>query len=45
MFAEVLGVIPAPLWLSILAYAASVGGLFIGLIGVALYTGERRRRG
>jgi hypothetical protein len=40
----VLGVIPKPLWLSIVAYVAMVVGLFLGLMGSALYVGERRRR-
>jgi hypothetical protein len=32
----VLGFVEASLWLSILAHAASVGGLFLGFIGAAM---------
>lgn len=41
----VLRAIPSPLWLSFVSYFASVAGLFLGVIGVAMYVGERRRQG
>lgn len=40
----VLRAIPSPLWLSFVSYFGSVAGLFLGVIGVAMYVGERRRQ-
>jgi len=42
-FLMVLGVIPSALTLSVVAYGSSVGGLFLGILGAALYVGEHRR--
>ncbi len=43
-FAMVMHAIPSPLWLSFVTYFASIGGLFLGVIGAAMYFGERRDR-
>lgn len=42
-FLMVIGVLPAPLWLSVVSYTASVSGLFLGVIGAAMLFGIRRR--
>lgn len=42
-FLMVIGVLPASLWLSILSYASSISGMFVGLIGAAYIAAERRR--
>ena len=36
-FLMVLRVIPSSFWLSFLSHAASVSGLFLGLVGVSSY--------
>ncbi len=43
-FLIMLGVIPSALTLSMVAYGSSVSGLFLGILGAALYVGEHRRR-
>jgi hypothetical protein len=43
-FLMVIGLLPAPLWLSVVSYLSSVSGLFLGLIGAAMWFGIRRRR-
>jgi hypothetical protein len=43
-FAMVLGVFPPSFWLSGTVFLSSVGGVFIGVLGAALYVGERRHR-
>lgn len=43
-FLMVLRVIPSTIFLSFLSYAASVAGLFLGLIGAALYVRTYRKR-
>ncbi len=40
----VLKLIEASFFLSFLSHGASVGGLFLGLIGAARYAGEVRKR-
>ena len=42
-FLMVIHVLPSPLWLSVVAYASSVSGLFLGIIGAAMIYAERRR--
>lgn len=39
----VLGLVPASLALSFASHTASVGGLFLGLLGSAMYVGGRQR--
>ena len=41
-FLMVLGALPPSYGLSFLSFSASLVGLFLGLIGCALYTGFRR---
>jgi len=41
-FLMVLHLMPTTFLLAFLAYAASMGGLILGLIGAALYARERR---
>jgi hypothetical protein len=43
-FLIVIGIIPSTLFLNFLAYFISVGGLFLGFIGMAMYVGEKRRK-
>jgi hypothetical protein len=43
-FLIVLRVLPSTFLLNILAYAASTIGIFLGVIGVAMYVGESRRK-
>ncbi len=38
----VLGLAPVSLWLSFVSHTASVGGLFLGLVGSAMYVGGRQ---
>ena len=38
----VLGLTPASLCLSFVSHTASVGGLFLGLVGSAMYVGGRQ---
>ncbi len=42
-FLMVIHVIEASLWLSFLSWGISVGGLFTGLIGAALYVTLKRK--
>ncbi len=42
-FLMVMHLIPTTFLLAFLAYAASMGGLILGLLGAALYARERRR--
>ncbi|MDD5219455.1 MAG: hypothetical protein PHV11_02660 [Candidatus Bipolaricaulis sp.] len=42
IFAMVLHLIPSPLWLSAVTFFGSVGGLFLGVLGAALYVAENR---
>jgi len=39
----VLGFVESTLALNFLAFAASVAGLFLGVIGMAIYVGVKRR--
>ena len=39
----VLGLVQTTLALSFLSHAASVGGLFLGLIGAAMYAGAHKK--
>ena len=41
-FLMTVRVVPSTLFLSLLSYAASVSGLFLGLIGAAMYVRTRR---
>ncbi len=41
-FLMVMHLIPTTFLLAFLAYAASLGGLILGLLGAALYARERR---
>jgi hypothetical protein len=41
-FLMVIGVLESTFWLNFLSYAASVGGLFMGIIGAAWYARVRR---
>ena len=43
-FLMVLGLIESTLLLNFVAFSASVVGLFLGVIGMATYVGEKRRR-
>jgi len=43
-FLMVLDILPATYFLSFLSYGASVGGLFLGMIGVTLIVGKNRKR-
>ena len=40
----ILRVIPSTFFLNFFAYAASISGLFMGIIGVAFYTRDRPRK-
>ncbi|MCS7251340.1 MAG: hypothetical protein RMK32_04045 [Anaerolineae bacterium] len=42
-FGMTLRVIPPSLELSLLAYAASIGGLWIAMVGSAVYVREKQR--
>lgn len=39
----VVGILEASFALSFLSHGASVGGLFLGLLGTAMYVGRRRK--
>ncbi len=43
-FLMVLQVIQSTFFLDFLAYAASFGGLLLGIVGSALYTADHRKR-
>lgn len=43
-FLIVLGFVESTFLLNFLAYGASVLGIFLGVIGVATYVGEKRRK-
>jgi hypothetical protein len=43
-FLIVLRILPSTFLLNILAYATSTIGIFLGVIGVAMYVGESRRK-
>ena len=43
-FLMVIGVLPSPLWLSFVVFACTVGGGFVGILGLAMAVAERRRR-
>jgi len=43
-FLMILGVFESTFFLNFISYAASVGGLFMGMIGTAGYTRSRRGR-
>lgn len=43
-FLMVLDVIPSSFWLSFLSHGASVGGLFLGLIGVSTYIQRNKKK-
>jgi membrane associated rhomboid family serine protease len=43
-FLMVLEVLKSTFFLNFISHAASVGGLFMGMIGAALYTRTRRKR-
>ena len=40
----ILRVIPSTFFLNFFAYAVSISGLFLGIIGVAFYTRDRPRK-
>jgi len=42
-FLIVLGVVESTFFLNFIAFASSVIGVFLGVIGTATYVGERRR--
>lgn len=44
-FLIVLKLVPSTFFLNFLAFGASTVGLFLGVIGVATYVGDRRRKG
>lgn len=43
-FLMVLGIVPSSFWLSFLSHASSVGGLFLGLIGVSSYIEVNKKK-
>ncbi len=43
-FLMVLEVLPSTFLLNFLAFTASVGGLFLGIIGVSMYVSKYRKR-
>jgi len=43
-FLMVMGLVESTLLLNFVAFSASVVGLFLGVIGMATYVGEKRRR-
>ena len=43
-FLMVLGVVKSTFALNFISYAASVGGLFMGMLGVAMYTRAQRKQ-
>ncbi len=44
-FLMVIRVLPSSLWLSVVAYASSVSGIFLGIIASAMIYTERHRNG
>ena len=42
-FLMVLGVIESTLFLNFLAFASSVAGIFLGVVGMATHVGKNRR--
>ncbi len=42
-FLMVLDILPSTFFLSFLAFGVSTAGIFLGVIGVATYVGEKRR--
>lgn len=42
-FLIVMGLVESTLFLNFLAFAASVSGLFLGVLGIASYVGVKRR--
>jgi hypothetical protein len=43
-FLIVMDILPSTFWLNIVAYLVSVCGLFLGIIGIATYVGEKRKQ-
>jgi hypothetical protein len=43
-FLIVIRLLPSTFLLNFLAFAASITGVFLGVIGVAVYVGEQRRQ-
>ena len=43
-FLIVMHVLPSTILLNFLAYGVSITGVFLGVIGVAMYVGEERRK-
>lgn len=43
-FLILLGFLPSTFTLNVLAYVSSVTGIFLGILGVAMEAGQRRRR-
>ncbi len=43
-FLIVMHVLPSTILLNFLAYGVSIAGVFLGVIGVAMYVGEERRK-
>lgn len=43
-FLIVMRILPSTFLLNILAYATSTVGIFLGVIGVAMFVGEERRK-
>lgn len=43
-FLMIIGVLESTFLLNFTAYIVSVGGLFLGIIGIAMYVGEARSR-
>ncbi|MBP9502173.1 MAG: hypothetical protein KBF17_08440 [Candidatus Promineofilum sp.] len=43
-FLIVMHVLPSTILLNFLAYGVSISGVFLGIIGVAMYVGEERRK-
>ena len=44
IFLTAVHVIPATFWLLFLAWGVHVGGLFLGLIGIGMYTLGKKKR-
>ena len=43
-FLILLRILPSTFFLNFLAYFSSVVGIFLGIVGVAMYAGEKRRK-
>ena len=43
-FLIIIGVLESTFLLNFAAYIVSVGGLFLGIIGIAMYVGDARKR-